>query len=58
MACIEVHGAMYGLYDGKNFYTMSNQRTPPKFAGQKVRVVGTLDTQTKTIHVDSITAEK
>jgi hypothetical protein len=58
MACVEVHGAMYGLYDGKNFYTMSNQRTPPKFAGQKVKVVGTLDTQTKTIHVDSITAEK
>ena len=58
MACIEVHGAMYGLYDGKNFYTMSNQRTPPKFAGQIVRVVGTLDTQTKTIHVNSITIEK
>ncbi len=58
MACIEVHGAMYGLYDGKNFYTMTNQRTPPKFAGQKVRVVGTLDTQTKTIHVNSITVEK
>jgi hypothetical protein len=58
LACIEVHGAMYGLYDGKNFYTMSNQRTPPKFAGQKVRVVGTLDTQTKTIHVNSITVEK
>src|SRR6266699_2354465 len=53
MACIDVHGAMYGLYDGKNFYTMSDQRTPAKFAGQKVRVIGTLDTKTKTIQMDS-----
>jgi hypothetical protein len=57
MACIDVHGAMYGLYDGKNFYTISDQGTPAKFAGQKVRVIGTLDTKTKTIQVDSITVE-
>ncbi len=58
MACIDVHGAMYGLYDGKNFYTMSDQRTPAKFVGQKVRVIGTLDTKTKTIQMDSITLAK
>jgi hypothetical protein len=58
MACIDVHGATYGLYDGKNFYTLSDQRTPEKFAGQKVRVMGTLDTKTKTIQVDSITVAK
>ena len=58
MACIDVHGAMYGLYDGKHFYTLSDQRTPEKFAGQKVRVIGTLDAKTKTIHVDSITVAK
>jgi len=55
-ACIDVHGAMYVLYDGKNAYTLSDQRTPEKFAGQKVKVIGTLDTKTKTIQVDSITA--
>jgi hypothetical protein len=58
MACIDVHGAMYVLYDGKNVYTLSDQRTPQKFAGQKVKVIGTLDTKTKTIQVDSITAAK
>jgi hypothetical protein len=57
-ACIEAHGAMYGLYDGKHFYTLSDQRTPEKFAGQKVWVIGTLDAKTKTIHVDSITVAK
>ena len=27
-ACIDVHGAEYGLYDGKSFFTLSDQRTP------------------------------
>jgi hypothetical protein len=58
MACIDAHGALYGLYDGNDFYTLSEQRAPEKFVGEKVRVIGTLDTKTKTIQVDSITAEK
>jgi Protein of unknown function (DUF5818) len=58
IACIDVHGAAYVLYDGKNAYTLSDQRTPEKFAGQKVRVIGTLDTKTRTIQVDSITVAK
>jgi len=58
IACISAHGATYVLYDGKDVYTLSDQRTPERFAGQKVRVVGTLNTKTKTIQVDSITAAK
>jgi hypothetical protein len=58
MACIDAHGAIYGLYDGNEFYTLSDQRTPEKFVGKKVRVIGTLDAKTKTIQVDSITVEK
>src|ERR1700722_1338363 len=58
MACLEAHGAVYGLYDGNNFYTLSDQKTPAKFIGNKVRVTGDLDAKTKTIKVDSITAEK
>src|SRR5438128_11578648 len=54
VACVAVHGATYVVYDGKDVYTLSDQRTPEKFAGQKVRVVGTLDPKTKTIQVDSI----
>ena len=58
IACISAHGATYVLYDGKNVYTLSDQRTPEKFAALKVRVMGTLDAKTKTIQVDSITAAK
>ena len=55
-ACVDVHGASYVLYDGKQAYTLSDQKTPEKFAGKKVIVSGTLDAKTKTIHVDSIAA--
>jgi len=57
-ACVSAHGATYVLYDGKEVYALSDQRTPEKFAGQKVRVTGTLDAKTKTIRVDSISASK
>jgi hypothetical protein len=58
IACVGVHGATYVLSDGKNVYTLSDQRTPEKFAGQKVRITGTLDAKTKTIQVDSISTAK
>jgi hypothetical protein len=57
-ACVNVHGASYVLYDGKAAYTLSDQKTPEKFAGKRVTVTGTLDAKTKTIQVDSITAAK
>lgn len=57
-ACIGFHGSAYVLFDGKNVYELSDQRMPEKFAGQKVRVVGTLDVKTKTIRVESIRATK
>jgi hypothetical protein len=58
MACMDAHGAQLGLYDGKTFYTLNDQKTPAKFIGKKVRVIGALDTKTKTIQMDSITVEK
>ena len=58
VACISAHGATYVLNDGRNVYELSDQRTPERFAGQKVRITGTLDARTKTITVDSITAAK
>src|SRR5271154_1412896 len=57
-ACVQVHGAMYVLFDGKQTYTLSDQKTPEKFAGKKVTVTGALDAKTKTIQVDSIAASK
>ena len=54
LACIMAHDAMYVLYDGKDVYTLSDQRAPEKFAGKRVTVRGTLDAKKKTIQVDSI----
>jgi hypothetical protein len=58
IACVKAHDAKYVLSDGKDIYALSDQKTPEKFAAQKVRVVGTLDAKTKTIQVDSIAAAK
>ena len=54
VACINAHGASYVLFDGKTAYTLSDQKSPEKFAGKKVKVVGTLDARAKTIQVTSI----
>ena len=58
IACIDAHGATYVLYDGRNIYTLSDPQLPEKFAGHRVKVVGTLDAKTRTILVESITAAK
>ena len=58
IACISAHGATYVLYNGKEIYTLSDQGMPEQFAAQNVRVTGTLDAKTRTIHVESIRAAK
>jgi hypothetical protein len=50
-------GSKYALFDGKNVYTLSDQKTPEQFAGQKVRISGTLYEKTKILKVDSISAD-
>lgn len=58
IACNDGHGAPYVLYDGKDTYALSDQKSPLKFAGKKVTVTGTLDAKNKTIQVTSIAAAK
>ena len=58
IACVMEHGAEFVVYDGKDVYTLSDQKTPEQFAGKRVAVAGTLDAKTKKIQVDSITAAK
>jgi hypothetical protein len=58
LACVDIHGAAYVLYDGKQAWTLSDQKTPEKFAGKKVTVTGTADVKAMMIQVDSITAAK
>jgi|SRR5579883_2839602 hypothetical protein len=58
IACVNAHGASYVLWDGKNSYTLSDQKTPEKFAGKRVTVIGTLDPKKQAIQVDSIAPAK
>lgn len=46
----------YALFDGKNVYVLSDQKTPEQFAGKKVTVTGTLFEKTKILKADSIAA--
>jgi len=57
-ACVSAHGALYVLYTGKETWELSDQKTPEKFAGRKVRVTGTPDAKKHSIQVDSIEAAK
>jgi hypothetical protein len=47
-------GVKYVLYDGKNAYKLSDQQTPEQFAGQKVKLTGTLFAKTGIIQVERI----
>jgi hypothetical protein len=58
IACVGVHGASYVLFDGKDAYTLSDQRGPEKFAAKRVVVQGRLETKTHVIQVDSIAPAK
>jgi hypothetical protein len=55
LACVK-NGSKFVLYDGvsKTVYELDDQQEPMEFAGEKVRVMGTLDNTTHTIHVTDI----
>ncbi len=44
----------YALLVGDNVYVLSDQKTPEQFAGQTVKITGTLFEKTKILKVDSI----
>jgi hypothetical protein len=58
VACIKEHDATYVLYDGKDVYELSDQKSPENFAAKKVTVTGILDAKTKTIKMTSIVPAK
>ena len=55
--CVKMSGK-YVLFDGasKAVYQLDDQTKPEQFAGQKVKITGSLDKATKTIHVTDIKA--
>jgi hypothetical protein len=57
LECVKHGTSKYALFDGKNVYLLSDQKTPEQFAGQKVKVTGTLDEKAKTLKADSISAQ-
>mgnify|MGYP001115207497 CR=1 FL=1 len=55
--CVRLHkGVKYALYDGKNLYVLSDQKTPEAFAAQKVKITGKLFAKTRILRVDKIEA--
>ena len=54
--CVKGTSSQYGLYDGKEVLKLSDQKTPAKFAAQRVKITGTLNEKTKTIKVATIEA--
>ncbi len=50
------NGGKFVLYDSakKATYQLDDQEKPKEFARQKVKVTGTYDKTTKTIHVENI----
>lgn len=55
LKCVKM-GSKFILADEKKkvVYQLDDQKTPEQYAGQMVKVTGTLDSKTKTIHVKSI----
>lgn len=56
-ACVTM-GGKYVLFNAasKTIYELDDHTRPEEFAGKDVKVTGTLDSATKTIHVESIKA--
>ncbi len=54
--CVAAHGAEYVVVTGESVYVLSDQGRAEAFAGQRVKVVGTLDAKARTIRVQSISA--
>jgi hypothetical protein len=55
--CVKGTSSQYALYDGKAVLKLSDQKTPAKYAAQRVTVTGTLNEKTQTIKVSSIEPE-
>ena len=56
IACVDDHSVPFVLFDGQEVYRLSDQEKAREFAGKKVAVVGTLDSETYTIQVISMAA--
>src|SRR5215813_15545197 len=56
--CVRQFGASYVLVHKNEVYKLEQQNLADRFAGQTVKIVGSLDGDGKKIHIDSIAASK
>ena len=54
IACVDAHGSAFVLYDGKEVFGLSDQKTPEKLSGKRVTVTGVVNASNMMIQVDSI----
>jgi len=56
--CIKQRGGRFVLQNKEKVYRLDDQNIGKEYAGHKVKVIGTLDAKTSTIHVKSIELEE
>jgi hypothetical protein len=56
--CVNKFGASYVLVHNNDVYRLEQQEMAEKFAGQKVKIHGTVEKATSTIKIEEIEAEK
>ncbi len=56
--CVRYLGGFLVLSSKKDVYRLDDQASAEKFAGKRVKVTGTLDAKSKTLHVTKIEAEE
>jgi hypothetical protein len=56
--CVRYLGGSFVLSSKKEVYRLDDQASAEKFAGKHVKISGTLDAKTKTIHVSKVEAEE
>ncbi len=56
--CVKYHGGDFVLSSKKDVYRLDDQETARTFAGQKVRIIGKMEPDKKTIHVMKIEEER
>ena len=55
--CVKGSSSQYALFDGKTLLKLTDQKSPVKYAAQRVKVTGILNEKTQTIKVNSIEPE-
>jgi hypothetical protein len=52
--CVKYHGGDFVLSSKKDVYRLDDQNTARAFAGEKVKIIGKMESDKKTIHVIKI----